>query len=88
MLTAPVGRTAASHNNFDFLRFFLAALGDRQGEIAAVLIRLLSEPALCRRLGAAGRQLQQERFTWEAVTDAHKKIFQEALSTAKSERQT
>jgi len=63
-------------------------VSQNKDEIAAVLIRLLSDPALCQRLGAAGRQLQQERFTWEAVTDAHKKIFQEALSTAKSERQT
>lgn len=40
-------------------------------ELAAASVRLLSDPALAVRLGAAGRTLQRERFTWENVVASH-----------------
>lgn len=49
-------------------------------EIAAALARLLRDPALRERLGAAGYQMQQERFTWEAVTEAHCRLFRGLLA--------
>lgn len=44
-------------------------------EIAAALIRLLSDPAHARALGQTGYELQQEKYTWEAVTKTHNTIF-------------
>ena len=49
--------------------------------IAGALVRLLRDPALCRRLGNAGQKKQQERFTWPAVTDVHQQVFRECLVT-------
>ncbi len=46
-------------------------------EIAAPLVRLLTDPARARTMGESGRQLQQERYTWDAVTKAHKSLFEQ-----------
>ncbi len=46
-------------------------------QIAAILIRLLSDPALRQRLGAAGQELQRTRYNWNDVTAFHKQIFEQ-----------
>jgi glycosyltransferase involved in cell wall biosynthesis len=51
-----------------------------QEEIAGVLLRLLRDPALRRELGENGRQLQQSRYAWDAVTEFHQKVFRQAIS--------
>jgi phosphatidylinositol alpha 1,6-mannosyltransferase len=43
------------------------------------LQRLLADPDLRRRLGAAGRRKAQERFSWAAVTDATLDAYADAL---------
>ncbi len=48
-------------------------------EIAGTLIRLLRDPAFAARLGEAGRKLQRERYTWDAVTAAHTQIWEQML---------
>jgi len=48
-------------------------------EIAAALVRLLRDPALCQHMGAAGQALQQERYTWDAVTEVHETVFRRVL---------
>ena len=50
-------------------------------EIAAILIRLLSNPTLCVRLGNAGKVNQQSHFTWDVVTKTHLTVFQQAIAT-------
>jgi glycosyltransferase involved in cell wall biosynthesis len=49
-------------------------------EIAPVLIRLMKDPILAQHLGAAGQALQQERYTWDAVAEAHKSVYRQLLS--------
>ena len=51
------------------------------GDAAALrtaLQRLLGDPDLRRRLGAAGRERARERFSWAAVTDASVAVYAEA----------
>lgn len=43
------------------------------------LVKLLSDPARAQRLGAAGRALQQARYTWEIVADAHRQVWEDAV---------
>ena len=50
--------------------------------VAGALVRLLRDPALCRRLGAAGQKKQQERFTWPAVLQIHQQVFFEVREKA------
>lgn len=52
--------------------------------IAAAVIPLLRDPAQCQRLGAAGRTLQQERFTWPAVMAVHDKVFRDASASVRA----
>ena len=54
--------------------------------IAGALVRLLCDPALCRRLGDAGHKKQQERFTWPAVVQVHQQVFQDAVATRRGNR--
>jgi glycosyltransferase involved in cell wall biosynthesis len=49
--------------------------------LRAGLERLLADPELRRRLGAAGRERAQERFSWQAVTDATLAAYAEATGT-------
>lgn len=49
-------------------------------QIAAVLRPLISDISLCRKLGEAGRQLVEERYTWNRVVDAVKNAYEEYLS--------
>ena len=54
-----------------------------RGAIAAVLSRLLRDPALSKKLGAEGYRVQQERFTWQSVTENHRLVFRDALASVK-----
>lgn len=42
------------------------------GSIADALLRLLGDPVASRRMGEAGRRLQQDSFTWEATLATHR----------------
>ena len=54
----------------------------RPGRVAVgALERLLGDPMLRRRLGAAGRERARERFSWAAVTDATIAAYAEAVGT-------
>ena len=51
-------------------------LTDRDaGEFGAALDRVLSDPALAARLGAAGREDARTRWTWERSTDTLERYF-------------
>ena len=50
----------------DGVNGLLAPFGDAVA-LADALRRLLTEPILAARLGAAGRELALERFTWPSV---------------------
>jgi glycosyltransferase involved in cell wall biosynthesis len=45
------------------------------------LERLLGDPGLRRRLGAAGRERARERFSWASVTDATLRAYADAAGT-------
>jgi glycosyltransferase involved in cell wall biosynthesis len=51
------------------------------GALRSALERLLGDPELRRRLGAAGRERARERFSWAAVTDATMAAYAEAVGT-------
>jgi glycosyltransferase involved in cell wall biosynthesis len=42
-------------------------LADDPGGFAAAVLRLLDDPTLSRRLGAAGRELARERYDWTTI---------------------
>lgn len=55
------------------------------GTIAKALIVILSDARLARRMGAAGRAVQQERYTWEAAWRVHVDGFSAARDRAREE---
>ncbi len=50
--------------------------------LRAALERLLADPALCRRMGEAGRRRARERFSWEAATRATIAAYGTAVMSA------
>jgi glycosyltransferase involved in cell wall biosynthesis len=51
------------------------------GALRTALERLLADPELRRRLGAAGRERARTHFSWEKVTDATLAAYAEAVGT-------
>jgi glycosyltransferase involved in cell wall biosynthesis len=54
--------------------------------LAAAIGRLLDDPALAARIGAAGRQRVVEHFTWRAVAEATARWYRTALQSAPGDR--
>jgi glycosyltransferase involved in cell wall biosynthesis len=52
------------------------------GALAAALSRLLGDPALRARLGAAGRQRVLDRFTWERAAAGTAELYRAAIARA------
>jgi glycosyltransferase involved in cell wall biosynthesis len=50
------------------------------GELSAAILRLIGDPALCRRFGRRGREKTLARFTWSKVTDSVEAVYAEALA--------
>jgi len=50
------------------------------GELSAAILRLIGDPALCRRFGRRGREKTLARFTWSKVTDSVEAVHAEALA--------
>jgi glycosyltransferase involved in cell wall biosynthesis len=57
---------------------FLVRPGDGPA-VSRALLRLAADPARAKQMGEAGRRLQRERFTGEAMVDGYERAFEEAL---------
>lgn len=52
---------------------------DKPRHLTAALVRVLDDPALARRLGAAAAQAVRQRFTWEHHNAALTQVYREVL---------
>jgi len=55
-------------------------------DFAAAVRRLLDDPALAGRLGAAGRALVEARFDWDAISAAHDDIYAQVIAEGRAPR--
>ena len=58
---------------------YLMAVGDVEG-MAARAIEILSDPALQRRLGVAGRELAEQRFNVTQVVPLYRQFYEEVIA--------
>ncbi len=49
-------------------------------ELAEKILALLRDPALCRSLGGRGRQLIEERFSWQHIAQEQEAVYNEVLT--------
>jgi glycosyltransferase involved in cell wall biosynthesis len=54
-------------------------------DLAVATNRLLADPALCERMGQAGRQRVEEHFTWGAIARRTAELY-ESLAPARTPR--
>jgi len=52
------------------------------GGIAAAILQLLTDPQLARRMGSAGYEKTQAKFTWDTVTDQVERTFQNLIGVS------
>jgi glycosyltransferase involved in cell wall biosynthesis/O-antigen/teichoic acid export membrane protein len=58
-------------------------LADSDDELAAAVVRLLDDPALRRRLGAAARAWAEAHLGWEAVVERHERLYRQLVDQAR-----
>jgi glycosyltransferase involved in cell wall biosynthesis len=56
-------------------------VADDAAAFAAALRGLLDDPARAARIGAAGRQLVESRFDWDAIAAGHDEIYERVLGS-------
>jgi glycosyltransferase involved in cell wall biosynthesis len=54
-------------------------IADDPAEFAAAVVRILNEPELATSLGAAGRALVSESFSWQGTAKSLAAFFQRAV---------
>ncbi len=54
-------------------------IADGAADFAAAVGRVLGDPDLAARLGAAGRALVEERFDWDAIAAAHEDLYERVI---------
>jgi glycosyltransferase involved in cell wall biosynthesis len=77
---APAARELVAHGQTGL------HVSQEPGPIADALVRLMSDPALARRMGEAGRRVQLERYTWGAAWRVHAEGLTAAHQRAARER--
>jgi len=55
---------------------------ENPGALADAIERLLQDPVLCKRLGAAGRRAVEEKHSTEAMLEAMEDVFHEAIQVS------
>jgi polysaccharide biosynthesis protein PslH len=61
------------------------AIADQPAEFAATVLRLLRDPDVRKRMGAAGRELVMRRYTWDACAASYDAIYTQ-LATRREHR--
>ena len=54
-------------------------IADDPAEFAAAVVRILNEPELATSLGAAGRALVSESYSWQGTAKSLAAFFQQAV---------
>lgn len=78
----PIVTTTIGYEGIDLVPGEHVLVGDTPAEFAAALIRLLRDPALGRRLAAAGRGVAEDRYDWQVVNPQVETVFEQALARA------
>ena len=50
-------------------------------DLASAINRVMSDPALARKFGQAGRRRAEEKFAWAAIAEQTKKLYRELVKT-------
>jgi glycosyltransferase involved in cell wall biosynthesis len=79
-LGAPVVTTRLGAEGLDAVSGEHLLMADGAADFGAAMLRILENPALAARLGAAGRGLVVQRFQWDTIAAAHDRIYDAVLS--------
>jgi hypothetical protein len=74
VVTTPVGAEGLGATVGEHL-----LVADDAAGLASAIGRLLDDPALATRIGAAGRVLAVAHFDWNAIANAHEQIYADVL---------
>jgi len=61
-------------------------LADEPEEFAREVERVLTDPALAARLGQAGRQLMEERYSWQSIVAGLEQFFDSLAGASQAQR--
>jgi glycosyltransferase involved in cell wall biosynthesis len=81
-MAKPIVSTAIGAEGIDVAHDESILLADSAGDFAAALERVLADRDLGRRLGARGRALVEDRYSWDAATGRLEGFFRELIERA------
>ncbi|NTU79628.1 MAG: glycosyltransferase [Chloroflexales bacterium] len=79
----PIVSTTIGYEGIDLLPGKHLLAGDTPAAFAEAVVRLLSDPALGRRLAASGRRVAEESYDWRVVNPRVEALYTEALANAR-----
>jgi glycosyltransferase involved in cell wall biosynthesis len=86
-MARPIVATPLALEGIDDATGFVAT-GNEAGGLAGEIDRLLADPAARREMGARGRALVLERYSWDACADAYEHLYERLVSVVAMERRS
>jgi glycosyltransferase involved in cell wall biosynthesis len=53
-------------------------------ELSEIIMELLDNPQLCKKMGKSGKKLVRDKYTWDKVSDKMIGVYEEILNRQKS----
>ena len=57
----------------------------RRNQLAEALVRIITDPALCKGYGACGRRIAETEFSWETVARQYLDLLEQVVASKKVE---
>jgi glycosyltransferase involved in cell wall biosynthesis len=80
-MASPVVSTSLGAEGLEAVAGQHLLIADDPAEFAAAVNRILSEPELAARLGAEGRALVSESYSWQGAAKSLARFFQQVVAS-------
>jgi glycosyltransferase involved in cell wall biosynthesis len=77
---APIVATSRSLSGTPLIEGRHVLIADDDAKFAEAVVRLLSDPELCKSLSRETRRLAEAEYSWDSITSAFEALYREILT--------